>query len=242
MADGNVVPGCRQPRCRLIGVLTDRFRLVPADRQASIARWSCRTGCAPLGARSGRQGRSNTCGDLFADTTLQPPRTLSRTEPAAIFSATNKIGNDCSGHRVGLLMGSNSEFLEETRAMATWLDVERLYLCQRETGQVLKLLPLVQLGPSPQSARNACYLLQPQPNDDTILAKSDGLRRALRNSRRDTKKSNNPIGNLRGWRARIDRRQPLACLRFLTLAETVQRLCRVLVPAPAWMPALAAPP
>jgi hypothetical protein len=59
--------------------------------------------------------------------------------------------------RVGLLMGSNSEFLKETRAMATWLDVERLYLCQRETGQVLKLLPLVQLGPSPQSARNACY-------------------------------------------------------------------------------------
>jgi hypothetical protein len=58
---------------------------------------------------------------------------------------------------LALLTGSNGEFLKETRAMASWLDVERLYLCNKDTGQVLKLLPLVQVGPSPQSAKNACY-------------------------------------------------------------------------------------
>lgn len=54
-------------------------------------------------------------------------------------------------------MGSNSEFLKETRSMATWLDVERLYLCHKESALALKLLPLIQVGPSPQSAKNACY-------------------------------------------------------------------------------------
>jgi hypothetical protein len=60
-------------------------------------------------------------------------------------------------NELALLVGSNSEFLKETRPMATWLDVERLYLCNRHTGQALKLLPLVQVGPSPLSAKNACY-------------------------------------------------------------------------------------
>ena len=41
--------------------------------------------------------------------------------------------------------------------MATWLDVERLYLCTKDSGQALKLLPLVQVGPAPKSAKNACY-------------------------------------------------------------------------------------
>ena len=54
-------------------------------------------------------------------------------------------------------MGSNNEFLKETRAMATWLDVERLYLSKKDSGKALKLLPLIQVGPSPQSAKNACY-------------------------------------------------------------------------------------
>jgi hypothetical protein len=60
-------------------------------------------------------------------------------------------------NEVAVLMGSNSEFLKETRSMATWLDVERLYLCNKDSGRALKLLPLVQVGPSPQSAKNACY-------------------------------------------------------------------------------------
>jgi hypothetical protein len=60
-------------------------------------------------------------------------------------------------NEVAILMGSNSEFVKETRPMATWLDVERLYLSNKGSGSALKLLPLVQVGPSPQSAKNACY-------------------------------------------------------------------------------------
>jgi hypothetical protein len=60
-------------------------------------------------------------------------------------------------NEVAVLVGSNSEFLKEIRSMATWLDVERLYLSKKDSGQALKLLPLVQVGPSPQSANNACY-------------------------------------------------------------------------------------
>jgi hypothetical protein len=60
-------------------------------------------------------------------------------------------------NEVAILMGSNSEFLQETRAMPMWLDVERLYLVRRDAGTALQLLPLVQVGPSPSSAKNACY-------------------------------------------------------------------------------------
>ncbi len=58
---------------------------------------------------------------------------------------------------VTLLKGSNSEFLNETRDMATWLDVEQLYLSQRDSPHPLKLLPLIQMGPSPEAAMNAVY-------------------------------------------------------------------------------------
>ena len=60
-------------------------------------------------------------------------------------------------NEVAILMGSNSEFLKETRPMSTWLDVERLYLSKKDSGRGLKLLPLIQVGPSPESAKNACY-------------------------------------------------------------------------------------
>jgi len=60
-------------------------------------------------------------------------------------------------NEVAVLIGSNSEFLTETRSMATWLDVERLYLCNEDSGRALKLLPLIQVGPTPPSAKNACY-------------------------------------------------------------------------------------
>lgn len=60
-------------------------------------------------------------------------------------------------NEVAVLMGSNNEFLKETRSMATWLDVERLYLSKKDSGRALKLIPLIQVGPSPQSAKNACY-------------------------------------------------------------------------------------
>lgn len=60
-------------------------------------------------------------------------------------------------NEVAVLMGSNNEFLKETRAMTTWLDVERLYLSKKGASKALKLLPLIQVGQSPQSAKNACY-------------------------------------------------------------------------------------
>jgi hypothetical protein len=60
-------------------------------------------------------------------------------------------------NEIAMLMGSNSEFLKETRSMAISMDVERIYLASRRATQALKLLPLVQIGPSPRSAKNACY-------------------------------------------------------------------------------------
>ena len=58
---------------------------------------------------------------------------------------------------VAVLMGSNSDFLKETRTMSTCLDSDLLYLLKKDSNRVLQLLPLVQIGPSPQSAKNACY-------------------------------------------------------------------------------------
>lgn len=60
-------------------------------------------------------------------------------------------------NEVSLLMGSNSEFLKETRCMAISMDVERIYLASGRAARALKLLPLVQIGASPRSAKNACY-------------------------------------------------------------------------------------
>jgi hypothetical protein len=60
-------------------------------------------------------------------------------------------------NEVAVLMGSNSEFLKETRSMAISMDVERIYVSSGRATQALKLLPLVQMGSSPQSAKNACY-------------------------------------------------------------------------------------
>ena len=60
-------------------------------------------------------------------------------------------------NEIAILKGSNSEFLKETRALGTPLDVERLYVWSEGNSTAFKLLPLVQIGASPSSARNACY-------------------------------------------------------------------------------------
>ncbi|MBN1461208.1 MAG: hypothetical protein JXA57_16895 [Armatimonadetes bacterium] len=60
-------------------------------------------------------------------------------------------------NEVAVLAGSNSEFVKETRSMSAWLDVERLYVATGGSGRALLLLPLIQVGPSPASAKNACY-------------------------------------------------------------------------------------
>lgn len=60
-------------------------------------------------------------------------------------------------NEIAVLRGSNSEFLKESREMSTWLDVDSLYIINGDQGSALKLLPLVQMGTSPESSKNACY-------------------------------------------------------------------------------------
>lgn len=60
-------------------------------------------------------------------------------------------------NEIAILKGSNSEFLKESRAMSTWLDVDSLYIINGDQGNALKLLPLVQISASPGTAKNACY-------------------------------------------------------------------------------------
>jgi hypothetical protein len=68
-------------------------------------------------------------------------------------------------NEVAVLKGSNSEFLKRSRTMSTWLDVDSLYLVSEDQGSALKLLPLVRLGPSPESAKNACYFFNRTEGD-----------------------------------------------------------------------------
>ena len=64
-------------------------------------------------------------------------------------------------NEVAVLVGSNSEFLKETRAMATWLDVEHIYLLNIESGRALKLLPLVRVGVLATIGQKCMLFLQP---------------------------------------------------------------------------------
>lgn len=68
-------------------------------------------------------------------------------------------------NEVAIMMGSNSEFLKETRPMSIWLDVDNLYLNKQGMKKALKLLPLVTIGPSPHSAKNACYFFNRMERD-----------------------------------------------------------------------------
>ena len=60
-------------------------------------------------------------------------------------------------NEIAILTGSNSEFLKENRQMSAWLDVDQLYVMSKNSGRALQLLPLIQIGSSPISAKNACY-------------------------------------------------------------------------------------
>jgi predicted transport protein len=60
-------------------------------------------------------------------------------------------------NEVAILMGSNPEFLKETRSLTNWLDVERLYLAKKSSDGALKLVPLVRVGSTPKSTKTACY-------------------------------------------------------------------------------------
>lgn len=60
-------------------------------------------------------------------------------------------------NEIAILKGSNSEFLKESRAMSTYLDVDSLYIINGQQSGALKLLPLIQVSASPGTAKNACY-------------------------------------------------------------------------------------
>jgi hypothetical protein len=71
-------------------------------------------------------------------------------------------------NEVAVLVGSNNEFLKEVRPMSSWLYVDRLYMVSGKRDRALLLLPLLQIGPSPASAKNACYFFN--------RVEKDGLR------------------------------------------------------------------
>ncbi len=68
-------------------------------------------------------------------------------------------------NEIAMLKGSNSEFLKESRAMSTWLDVDSLYIINGDQNGALKLLPLVQVAASPGTAKNACYFFNRTERD-----------------------------------------------------------------------------
>lgn len=74
-----------------------------------------------------------------------------------IHALHSRMRRDQFENEVSILMGSNNEFLKENRTMKVCMDVERLYLSRKNSGRALKLLPLIQVGPSPQSVKNTCY-------------------------------------------------------------------------------------
>jgi len=71
---------------------------------------------------------------------------------------------DVFENEIAILMGSNNEFLKEARLMSNWLDVEQLYITRKNSDYALKLLPLIQVGPSPKSVKNACYFFNRMEN------------------------------------------------------------------------------
>ena len=68
-------------------------------------------------------------------------------------------------NEIAMLKGSNSEFLKESRAMSTWLDVDSLYIINGDQKGALKLLPLVQVSASPGTSKNACYFFNRTERD-----------------------------------------------------------------------------
>jgi hypothetical protein len=79
------------------------------------------------------------------------------TETQLVHALHSRLRRDVYENELSILMGSNSDFLKESRELSMCLDVERLYLTNKGSERALKLLPLVRVGPSPQSAKNACY-------------------------------------------------------------------------------------
>lgn len=68
-------------------------------------------------------------------------------------------------HEVAIMMGSHSEFLKEEREMSECLDINRLYIANKDGKRALKILPLVEIEAPPQSVKNACYFFNRTEKD-----------------------------------------------------------------------------
>lgn len=79
------------------------------------------------------------------------------TEVQMIHAVSTQLRRGVFENEIALLMGSNSEFQKEPRSMSMCLDIEQLYLAHKDATRALRLLPLIKVGSSPQSAKNACY-------------------------------------------------------------------------------------
>ena len=51
--------------------------------------------------------------------------------------------------------------------MASLLWVGRLYVTQKDGDRAMMLIPLITIGPSPQSAKNACYFFNRMEKEGT---------------------------------------------------------------------------
>ena len=69
----------------------------------------------------------------------------------------SRFRNGAFENDVKVLVGSNPGFLTESRVLVMAMDVDRMYLMNKGERQALKLIPLLQMGPSPLSDNNACY-------------------------------------------------------------------------------------
>ena len=92
--------------------------------------------------------KSKTLRGVIADTWV---------ETQLIHGLHCRLRRDLYENEVGILMGSNTPFITAQRTTVTALDVEHLYLLKEDSTRALKLIPLIQVGSSPQSAKNACY-------------------------------------------------------------------------------------
>ena len=74
-----------------------------------------------------------------------------------VHSQNCRLRSGSFEHEIEIMMGSHNEFKKEKRILANCLDSDYLYLVGKEGNNVLKLLRLVQIGPTPASVNNACY-------------------------------------------------------------------------------------
>ncbi len=68
-------------------------------------------------------------------------------------------------NEIAILKGSNSIFNKEVWNMASWLDLERLYLHKKGHTKPLELLPFIKMESSPESEKNACYFFNRYEKD-----------------------------------------------------------------------------